>query len=231
MYARGLGVSADMNKSLCVIGCGDVFEAIKDDLVAYGLKQSLVRTLPLDDPSVIAQIADEVLSEINQQSELLFIAVDSNALNYARLELYGRARIRGIRFASLVHRTAVLSPSVKLVDNVYIGPMTLLSQNIKIGSNSLIGGGVRIDCNVIIGAHCSVGAGSAIGARAEIGAHSVLGTDVTLREGTKLGRNCIIDQPGLWQGEIASGTFAENIYKLPAQMIGAGYSHHKKTAS
>ena len=224
-------MNAEINKSLCLIGCGDVFESIKDDLVAYGLEQSEVRTIPLDGPSAISQSADELLSTINQESELLFVAVDSNALNYARLELYGRARICGFRFASLVHRTAVLSPSVKLVDNIWIGPMTLLSHNVKIGSDSFIGGGVRIDCNVSIAAHCWVGAGSAIGARAEIGAHSVLGADVTLREGTKLGRNCIIDQPGLWQGEIASGTFAENIYALPAQMIGTGYSHLKKSPS
>jgi hypothetical protein len=216
---------------LCLVGCGDIFDAIANDLAGYGLKGDEVHCVPLEGVSRIADDAEATLASLDAQDCPLFIAVEPHALNHARLELYGKARLRGFRFASLVHKTAHISPSAKLADNVWIGPMALLSHGVKVASNTMICAGVRVDCNAVIGAHGWIGAGCAVGARSETGAHCVLGADITLREGARLGRNSLLDQSGLWLGDIASGTFAENIYAVPARMLGAGYSHQRKGIS
>lgn len=217
--------------SLCLIGCGDVFDSIATDLDAYGVLITDTRCIDVGDTSKIALVADNLLSELSPDRHQLFIAVDSQALNHARLELYGRGRFRGFRFATLTHRSAIISSSASIADNVWIGPGVILSHAVNVGSNTLIGSGARIDNHVSIGAHSWIGAGSAIGSRSDIATHCVLGADIVLRAGTRIGRNSLIDQPGPWQGEIASGTFAENTYGTPARMIGAGFSHHKKSAS
>lgn len=219
------------DNSLYLIGFGDAYDAIVDDLPAYDIDPTLVKCVPLAGPASLAADADDLLGSLDPQGAPLFIAVDAHALNHARLELYGRARLKGFRFASLVHRRAHVSPSAKLADNVWVGPMSVLSPGVKVASNTLIGAGVRIDCQVSVGAHCWIGAGCAIGPRTTIGSHCVLGADITLREATNVGRHSLIDQPGLWQGEIAAGTFVESIYVAPARMLGSGYSHQKKRAS
>jgi UDP-3-O-[3-hydroxymyristoyl] glucosamine N-acyltransferase len=211
-----------------LIGCGDLFDSLADDLSGYWNNSRNVNLIQINDVSSIASEADALLSNLNPEQVSLFVAVDSNALNYARLELYGRARLRGFRLTNLVHKTAVLSPSVSLADNVCIGPMVLLSNAVKIGSDSMVGARTRIDSHASVGPHSWVGAGSAIGAMARVGSHCVLGANTVLLDHANIGSNTILDQVGPWQGTVAPGTFAERGYSSAARIIGKSYSFEKK---
>ncbi len=72
-----------------------------------------------------------------------------------------------------VHATAIVDPSVKLGANVHVGAWTVIEANAVIGDNAII------EAQVFIGENCEVGAGTHIYPQ------------VTLREGTKVGKNCI----------------------------------------
>jgi UDP-3-O-[3-hydroxymyristoyl] glucosamine N-acyltransferase len=155
----------------------------------------------------------------------LFIAVEANALNHARLELYGRARLRGFRMITLVHPTAYVSPAASLGDNVWLGPGAHVAAGCKVGSNTLIGVHSRLDLDAMVGTHVWIGAGCSIGSGSRIGNHCVLGTDVKLCAGTRLGKYSLLEQPGPWSGEISAGTFSVNNYAEPAKVVGRGYTH------
>ena len=73
-----------------------------------------------------------------------------------------------------VHPTAIVDPSVKLGEGVHIGAYTIIEKGTVIGDNCVI------EAQVFIGENCTVGAGS----------HFY--PQVTLREGTKVGRNVIL---------------------------------------
>jgi acetyltransferase-like isoleucine patch superfamily enzyme len=216
---------------LCLLGCGEVFEALQNEISAYGWDAAHVQLHRFASVDDIAAQADTILSKYDPKAHTLFIAVDANAMNYARLELYGKARLRGFRMHTLVHPSVISGADTKWADNVWIGPGTLLATKCHIESNSFIGQGSRLDSHVHVGAHVWVGAGARIGAHSRISNHCVLGSDVIIKTGAELGSHVLLDQIGPWEGSLPAGTLLESGWSHPAQMIGPGYTFQRKQSA
>ena len=115
--------------------------------------------------------------------------------------------------ASGVHPTAVIDPSVKLGEGVHVGAFTVIEKG------SVIGDGAVIEAQVFIGEGCKVGAKTHIYPQ------------VTLREATIVGKDCIIhcgvrlggDGYGFNNGRRPDGSvFIEKIPQLGIVEIGDG---------
>ena len=76
----------------CLIGCGHVYECIAADSNVYapGAQWEFRKVASVEQ---VAAQAEDLLSEIDPQTTHIFAAVDAQALNFARLEIYGRARL------------------------------------------------------------------------------------------------------------------------------------------
>lgn len=219
-----------VTKSLYILGCGDVLDAVTDDFSSYSINQHEVKLHVFEDVSLISEQADDIFSQCSPADCDCFIAVDSHALNYARLELYGRARLHGFRMRSLIHRSALISPSVKIADNVWIGPNVLLGPNCKIGSNTMIGAGSQIDAKVDVASHVWLGAGCRVGRNTKISSHSVIGSNIILQSDAEIGKHALINRIGSWGGRWAAGNFLEAESRQVAQIVGPGYTFDKKLA-
>ena len=112
-----------------------------------------------------------------------------------------------------VHPTAIVDPSVRLGANVHVGAYTIIEKN------SVIGDGAVIEAQVFIGESCTVGA------------HTHIYPQVTLREGTKVGADCIFhcgvrlggDGYGFNNGRREDGSvYIEKIPQLGIVEIGDG---------
>ena len=112
-----------------------------------------------------------------------------------------------------VHPTAVIDPSAKLAAGVHVGPFTVIEKGAEIGE------GAVIEAQVFIGEGCKVGA------------RTHLYPQVTLREGTLVGKDCIIhcgvrlggDGYGFNNGRREDGSiFIEKIPQLGIVEIGDG---------
>ena len=112
-----------------------------------------------------------------------------------------------------VHPTAIVDPSVKLGKDVHVGPFTVIEKGAEIGD------GAVIEAQVFIGEGCKVGAKTHIYPQ------------VTLREGTIVGSECIIhcgvrlggDGYGFNNGRREDGSvFIEKIPQLGIVEIGDG---------
>lgn len=211
-----------------LVGFGAAFEEIAADLAAYapGFAWQLRRAQSV---AALAQSVDTLLEGLPLAANV-FIAVDSNAINYARLELYGPARLRGYRLATLVHPNAHVAPDAQLGDNVWIGPGVIVGSGCKLGSNVLVNAGARLDAGVQVGMHGWIGAGASIGTGTQLGSHNVLGADVRLGAGLQIGKHCVLTQPGYWTQSFPAGTFLEPGYPNPARMIGAAWSWQSRRA-
>jgi carbonic anhydrase/acetyltransferase-like protein (isoleucine patch superfamily) len=214
-------------RAICLVGCGSVFEAIAQEPMAYipGIAWTLRR---VDSVAQLAESVPTLLDGLDSTATDVFVAVDQNALNYARLELYGAARLRGLKLATLVHARAWSAPDARLDDNVWLGAGVLVSSGVHLASDVLVHPGGRIDAGARIGMHCWIGPGATIGAQAQIGAHSVVGADTYIRAATQLGKHCVVDRPGSWSQSMAAGSFIEPQFATPAHLIGAGYSHQRR---
>ena len=125
-------------EKLILLGLGDVLATIEDDPAGFGLSEGTYHSKRFETVDQISEMAETALTKLNPSEFLLFVSVDSNAMNHARLELYGRARLMGFKMTNLIHRSTIISPSVEISDNVYIGPGVVIGRSSKIASNSLV---------------------------------------------------------------------------------------------
>ena len=220
-----------MPEKLILIGIGDVLASIEDDPVSFGLSKGTFHSNRFETVDQISEMAEVALSKLNPSEYLLFVSVDSNALNHVRLEIYGRARLLGFKMTTLIHQSAILSPSVQIADNVYIGPGVVIGHSSKIASNSFIGSAARIDSRATIASHCWIGAGSKIGSNSRIDSHVVLGEDTLIEKNTEIEHHVLIEQHGPWQGKWRAGTFLEKFATNAAITVGPSYSYTRKLSS
>jgi UDP-3-O-[3-hydroxymyristoyl] glucosamine N-acyltransferase len=112
-----------------------------------------------------------------------------------------------------VHPSAVVDPTAKIGEGVYVGPFAVIEKNAEIGANAVI------DAQTFIGEGCRVGERTRIYPQ------------VTLREGTIVGKDCIIhcgvrlggDGYGFTNGRREDGSvFIEKIPQLGIVEIGDG---------
>ena len=217
-----------MPEKLILLGIGDVLSTIEDDPSSFGLSEGTFHSKRFETVDQISETAEIALTKLNPCEYLLFVSVDSNAMNHARLELYGRARLLGFKMTTLIHRSAIISPSVEFSDNVYIGPGVVIGQSSKIASNSFIGSAARIDARVTIASHCWIGSGSKIGPDSRIDSHVVLGEDTLIDKNSEIEHHVLIEQHGPWHGKWRAGTYLEKYAVNPAITVGPSYSYTRK---
>ncbi len=210
-----------------LLGIGDAFDAIAADAEGHGLPAGW-RMRRADSVAALSGSVAGLLDGIDPAAAQVFAAVDQNALNFARLELYGAARLRGLRMATLVHARAIVAPDAKLADNVWIAAGALVGSGVQIASDVLVHPGARIDAGVRIGMHGWIGPGAALGAMVELGAHCTVGADARLRTGLRIGKNCVVDSTTPHISDLPAGSFIAPQFKTPARIIGAGYSFEKR---
>lgn len=211
---------------LCLLGVGEIFDTVASDPAGHGFAHDLqIRQAP--GPAEFSASFPALLDGIDPARTRVFVAVDENALNYKRLELYMAARMRGLRMAHIRHASAIVAPDAVLGDNVYLAAGTIVGKGVRIESDVMLLAGVRVDADVRIGMHGWIGPGASLGAKAELGSHCVVGADVRLRAGARIGRHCVLQSPGPWSADLPSGSFLAPGFAKPAHMIGAGYSFEK----
>jgi UDP-3-O-[3-hydroxymyristoyl] glucosamine N-acyltransferase len=208
--------------ALWLIGCGVAYESIAADCAAYASDADW-QFRRAESVGAIAGSVDALLADLPARAKV-FIAVDEDAINYARLELYLPARLRDLRLQTLVHPTAVVAPDARLADNVWVGPGASIGSCCKVGSNVLLSAGVRLDPGVQIGAHGWVGMSASIGGETTVGSNCVVGANVHLGAALSLGKHCVLTQPGTWMQSMPDNTFFEPGFSRPSVMIGLGHS-------
>jgi carbonic anhydrase/acetyltransferase-like protein (isoleucine patch superfamily) len=209
-----------MSADLWLVGCGRVFEAIAASRAVFtGAGTLHVVRLPSTDA-----IAGESFAELPaaEGGIEVFVAVDQSALNFARFDLYGRLRLIGYKFRTLVHPSALVDPSVQLGENCWVGPGANIGPQTKIGHNTFVGAGALIDSQASLGANVWAGAAARVGAGASIGAHSVIGADVRIADGVAIGRYCSIETPGHYLKPLPDKTYIDPLFELPVRAYGGG---------
>lgn len=206
--------------ALALIGCGQLF----DDIVAYWPVLGAGRTLlPLRLASTDAAAVDTaaLLADLSPEQTRIFAAVDTQAINHARLDVYAKARLMGFKGDRLRHPSAIVAGDVRMGENCWIGAGTVIAHGVQIGNNTIIGDAARIEANAKLGANGWVGAGASVGTGTVLGQHCLIGRDVRLGAGMQIGRHCVIDVPGKYIESLADGVFIDSLFLNPANIYGS----------
>jgi len=209
-----------MRRELWLIGCGDIFETIASTWSAIEPHTSL-NTARLESTDAIGVPLGEKLPPPGEGIRF-FAAVDQNALNFARFDLYKRMRLAGYRFTTLVHPLALVDSTAALGENCWIGPGANLGPQVKVGHNTIVNAAALLERAANVSANCWIGTAARVGAGSVVGTHTVLGADVRVGSGIEVGRYCSIDVPGHYVRSLPDRSYIDPLFALPVQIYGRG---------
>jgi UDP-perosamine 4-acetyltransferase len=135
---------------------------------------------------------DEVLDALRPDGILLVNGVGSVGSMAARAAVYRRGLDRGFRFATVVHSSAIVSPSARLGDGVQLMAGAIIQCDAAIGANSIVNTGACIDHDCRIGESVHIAPGATLSGLVTIGDRTHIGTAAAVIQGVSIGRDCLV---------------------------------------
>jgi sugar O-acyltransferase (sialic acid O-acetyltransferase NeuD family) len=109
----------------------------------------------------------------------------------ARLAAIVKDRWR-IHFATLVHRTAYVSPLAQLGEGTFVGANSIVAPGTKMAEHVFVNRGVTVGHDNQIGAFCRIQPGAALGGLSEFGAGVTIGIGARTLERLRVGEGVVI---------------------------------------
>ncbi|MFN9964950.1 MAG: acetyltransferase [Planctomycetota bacterium] len=110
-----------------------------------------------------------------------------------RLRIDEACQQAGWTAETVIHPTAVISPSATIEAGAFIGPLAVVSSEARVGAHSIvhIHASVGHDCQV--GAFCSILPGARLSGNVRIGDRVLVGSNAFIGAGLSVGDDCRID--------------------------------------
>jgi acetyltransferase EpsM len=107
------------------------------------------------------------------------------------------ARLHGLaipagRFASVVHPTAVTSPSTEIGAGCFIAAGAVVEHHARLGPHTIVRSCAYVSHDVVAGEHCFFGPSSTALGRSSFGDGAHVGANSVVREGTRVGAFAVI---------------------------------------
>lgn len=123
-----------------------------------------------------------------------------------RYSLSNKLKIKGYKFANVIHPSAIISSEIKLNNGVQIMAGAIIQYGVEIGFCSIINSGAIIDHDCKISEFCHIAPGATLSGNVNIGSQSHIGTGATIIEKKRIGENCIIGAGSVIYKDIPSNT-------------------------
>lgn len=112
--------------------------------------------------------------------------------NLIRSKLYDKAKNAGFSLASLIHPSAVVSPSAAIGDGAVVMPNATINAKAVVGSGAIINSGAVIEHECEIGEFAHISPNVALAGGVKVGDFTHIGIASCAIQGVKIGSNCLI---------------------------------------
>lgn len=121
----------------------------------------------------------------------------------------GRPALAGrqgdLPWATVIHPSAVVSPSATIAGGTLVGPLALLHAQAQVGEHAIINSGCLVEHDVRIGAHVHLTPGVVVGGGAVIGAGSYVGLGARIRNHVTVGDGATVGMGAVVVGAVRPG--------------------------
>ncbi len=185
-----------MNKPIIIIGAGDHAKVLLDILLAQkenviGLvDKSIPKGTKIYGVSVIGD--DDSILQYQPQEILLVNGIGSVKSLDLRTKIFNLFIGKDYSFASVIHKSAIISKRVVLEDGVQILPGAIINTEAHIGANTIINTKTSVDHGCVIGKHVHIAPGCTLSGCVTIGDGTHVGTGSSIIQGIKIGRNVLV---------------------------------------
>ena len=206
-----------MQKRLAIFGASGHGKVVADIAVSCGLQNidfyddAWPETIKNGSWNVVGNTTS-LLSNLDDYSSVI-VALGHCAI---RWEKHCIIRQRGAELATLIHPTAIISPSAQIGAGTVIMPRAVINAGATIGEACIVNTGAIIehDCKIEYGVHIAPGA--TLSGNVQIGLLSWFGVGATARQGTIIGSNVTVGA-----GAVVISKIADNLTVIgcPAKSI------------
>lgn len=125
-----------------------------------------------------------------------------------RKAIYERVVAHGLRAATVVDRSAIISDTAHMGRSVVVTPFCTVSSDAQVGNNVVLNNRAIVGHDVVLADHCVVSSLVNIGGGSRVGEGSYLGMGVQIKEGTSIGKEVIVGMGSVVYGDIPDGVIA-----------------------
>ena len=182
------------SKPLIVLGNGGHATVVTEILLAQGY-EILGFTTPIFEDNYFGLPylgMDEAINNYNPTDIELVLGLGMLKPNSVREKIFIHFKERGYTFKSVIHSSAITSPSAQLAEGVQIMAGVIIQTATTIADNTIVNTGAIIDHDVRIGAHVHIAPGTKISGAVQIGNSTHIGTGTTIIQGIEIGESCLI---------------------------------------
>ncbi len=185
-------------EKILLIGAGGHAKSVIDSLKTQGKyepagiidKTEVGNTQVLSIPIIGA---DEDLPRFYEKGiHHAFVTVGSIGDTRIRQRLYQKLKKIGFTLPNIIDPSAVISPTVKLGEGVFIGKSVTVNAGSFIGKMAIINTGAVIEHECTIGNFCHIASAAALCGNVSIGENTHIGTNATVIQGIKVGSNALV---------------------------------------
>ena len=180
-----------------VFGIHRVVELFDSDERLHG---SVVLGLP-----VTGRFDDRRLAAAVAAGHAAFVGVGSSGDTRPRATVFEWLLPAGIDLPTIVHRSAVVSPSATVERSAQILAGAVVNAEARVAVNALVNAGAVIGHEVVVGRHAHVASGAVIGGGARIGEGAHIGSGATVLEGRVVGAGALVASGAVVIGDIPAG--------------------------
>jgi len=149
----------------------------------------------------------------------VFLGVGGTGDNMPRRRLFELVKARGFGVLSVIHGSAVLSPSASLGEGTCLCPGAIVAAEAKLGRNVIVNTGAIVEHDCEIGDHAHIASGAVLAGGVVIceGAH--VGAGASVRQGLTIGRYALVAMGAAVVDDVPDGVAVAGV---PAKPIRAG---------
>lgn len=183
-----------MSKPLIILGNGGHASVLTEILLAQGY-EIIGFTIPNIETNNFGLKylgPDETIYSYNPNDIELVLGIGMLGPSSIREKLFNHFKEKGYSFQTIIHYSAIISPSVKIAEGVQIMAGTIIQTCTTIADNTIVNTGAIIDHDGQIGAHVHIAPGTKISGAVQIGNSTHIGSGTTVIQCIKIGENCLI---------------------------------------
>lgn len=139
----------------------------------------------------------------------------------ARQRLIEKLRAGGHALASILHPSAVVSPSAQLGAGVFVGPLAVVNALATLADGVIVNSGAIVEHHNQLGACSHIAPGATLAGGVSVGAFSLVGAGASVRPRIRIGTRVTVGAGAAVVNDIADGL---TVAGVPAKAIG-GAAH------
>src|SRR5437899_12039502 len=136
---------------------------------------------------------DEVLADVARSGvRRAFLGVGGVGDNSHRRRVWDAVRELGFEFLTVIHESAVVSPSAEIGEGSCIFPGAIIGAGARLGRNVIVNTGAIVEHDCELGDHVHVASGAVLAGGVSVGESAHIGAGATVKQGVHVGRAAVV---------------------------------------